>query len=226
MPTRPTRKAALEAKRKLKENAPGDSEQAVVVAPKPGRGARKEPSAPEEPEQRKNPPARRTRQTAAQARRPAAAAAAPAAEPEAAEEWVDPPAAALEEPEPAEEAGMRGGAAKEDGEDKAGPSGKKDAAEEEASTAPLPEKVHAVPRLSHPCALCIAGPACMTGRQVCQALIVRWHNLVGAGWLGPLRSQRPAGAAGIAVKCHVLPCIIYERAMLRHVLWLGVRSAK
>ena len=183
MPTRPTRKAALEAKRKLKENAPGDSEQAVVVAPKPGRGGRKEPSAPEEPE-RKNPPARRTRQTAAQAaKRPAAGAAAqaPAQAPEAAEEWADPPAAALEAQEPAEEAGMRGGAAKEDAEDKAGPSGKKDAAEEEASTAPLPEKVHAACGYQTP--ICIARDTSDVDRQVCQALIVAGTILwVQDGW--------------------------------------------
>ena len=145
MPARPTRKAALEAKRKLKENAPGDSEQAVVVAPKPAAQRRPVPSKPEEPEK---PTTRRTRQAAAQAaRRPSAQAPAPApaaqarAEPA---EWAELPAAALDQQdrllEPGEDGPMRD---KEDGDEKAGPSGKKDAAEDEASTAPLPEKVHA-----------------------------------------------------------------------------------
>jgi hypothetical protein len=170
MPTRPTRKAALEAKRKLKENAPGDSEQAVVIAPKPGgQRGRQAPSQPEEPE-RKNPTARRTRQAAAQAaKRPAQAAAPAQAE---AEEWAELPAAALEQQEqlaePEEKAGgMRAG--KEDAEDKAGPSGKKDAAEEEASTAPLPEKVHALSRCLWPgfallgAHLALAAPLIVTG---------------------------------------------------------------
>jgi hypothetical protein len=143
MPVRPTRKAALEAKRKLKENAPGDSEQAVVIAPKTaGQRGRPAPSKPEEPEK---PATRRTRQAAAQAaRRPAAQAAAPAQGQARAEpgEWAEVSAAALEQQEgladPLEDGVMRG---KEEGDDKAGPSGKKDAAEDEASTAPLPEKV-------------------------------------------------------------------------------------
>ncbi|KAK9908618.1 hypothetical protein WJX75_000528 [Coccomyxa subellipsoidea] len=51
MPVRPTRKAALEAKRKIKENAPGESEQAVLIAPKaPAQRGRPAPSKPEEPE--------------------------------------------------------------------------------------------------------------------------------------------------------------------------------
>ena len=39
MPVRPTRKAALEAKKRLKENAPGDSDQAVLVTTTRGRRA-------------------------------------------------------------------------------------------------------------------------------------------------------------------------------------------
>ncbi len=140
MPVRPTRKAALEAKRKIKENAPGESEQAVLIAPKaPAQRGRPAPSKPEEPDV---PAARRTRAAAQAARTPAVQAAPPAQAQGRAEPGVkaEVSAAALEEEEllPDPEEDMRG---KEEGDEKAGPSGKKDAAEDEASTAPLPEKV-------------------------------------------------------------------------------------
>ena len=146
MPARPTRKAAEAAKKRLKEHKePAESEQALVIAPKPAAQRRPVPSKPEEPEK---PTTRRTRQAAAQAaRRPSVQPPAPApaaqarAEPA---EWAELPAAALDQQdrllEPGEDGQMRD---KEDGDEKAGPSGKKDAAEDEASTAPLPEKVHA-----------------------------------------------------------------------------------
>lgn len=144
MPVRPTRKAALEAKRKIKENAPGESEQAVLIAPKaPAQRGRPAPSKPEEPEV---PATRRTRLAAAQAARTPAAQAAPPAQAQGRAEpgvKAEVSAAALEEEEllPDPEEDMRG---KEEGDEKAGPSGKKDAAEDEASTAPLPEKVPAI----------------------------------------------------------------------------------
>lgn len=140
MPVRPTRKAALEAKRKIKENAPGESEQAVLIAPKgPAQRGRPAPSKPEEAEV---PATRRTRLAAAQAARTPAGqgAAAQAQDRGEAGDQGEVSAAALEEQEglPDPEDDMRG---KEEGDEKAGPSGKKDAAEDEASTAPLPEKV-------------------------------------------------------------------------------------
>lgn len=144
MPVRPTRKAALEAKRKIKENAPGESEQAVLTAPKaPAQRGRPAPSKPEEPEV---PNTRRTRQAAAQAARTPAAQAAPPAQAQGRAEpgvKAEVSAAAPEEEEllPDPEEDMRG---KEEGDGKAGPSGKKDAAEDEASTAPLPEKVASI----------------------------------------------------------------------------------
>ncbi len=142
---RPTRRAALEAKKRLKENAPGDSDQAVIVTPRgvAGRGRAAAEKAEPEPEKL---PARRTRQAAAQAnnrKNPAGQEAAPAAGAKVEDgAWAARSAGAAEEPEPAALEGaqdMR--AAKDDADEKAGPDAKKDAAEDEASTAPLPEKV-------------------------------------------------------------------------------------
>ena len=141
MPVRPTRKAALEAKRKIKENAPGESEQAVLIAPKaPGHRGRPAPSKPEEPDV---PAGRRTRLAAAQAARTPGAQGVPLAQGQGRAEpgvKAEVSAAALELQEllPDPEEDMRG---REEGDEKAGPSGKKDAGEDEASTAPLPEKV-------------------------------------------------------------------------------------
>lgn len=139
------RKAALEAKKRLKESGPGDSDQAVIATPRGGGAGRGRVAEKAEPEPEK-PPARRTRQAAAQAntrKHPSGQAAAPAAgvKPEDAA-WAERSAGAAEEPEPAAAVGepdMR--AAKEEADEKAGPSAKKDVAEDEASTAPLPEKV-------------------------------------------------------------------------------------
>ena len=148
MPVRPTRKAALEAKKRLKENAPGDSDQAVLVTPRGGAGRGRAAAEKADPEPEK-PPARRTRQAAAQAnnrKHPSGQAAPPAVGVKAEEgAWAERSAGAAEEPEPPaaeREPDMRG--AKEEADEKAGPSAKKDAAEDEASTAPLPEKVTCV----------------------------------------------------------------------------------
>ena len=142
---RPTRRAALEAKKRLKENAPGDSDQAVIVTPRGGAGRGRAAAEKAEPEPEK-PPARRTRQAAAQAnnrKNPSGQEAPPAAGAKVEDgAWAARSAGAAEEPEPAAAEGaldMR--AAKEDADEKAGPDAKKDAAEDEASTAPLPEKV-------------------------------------------------------------------------------------
>jgi len=149
MPQRPTRRAALEAKKRLKEtnaSAPRDSDQAVLVTPRGGAGRGRVAAEKAEPEPEKPAP-RRTRQAAAQAnnrKHPSGQGAEPVAGVKAEDgAWAGRSAGAAEEPEPAiapADPDMRAAKA-EEADEKAGPSAKKDAAEDEASTAPLPEKV-------------------------------------------------------------------------------------